>query len=353
VQPRRLGRTGREVGALGAATCGIATYRGVDPADARRALSHAVERGVDLIDAAPDRDIERMVGEIVRELRVRDRVTVVATTRADAPVPPRRGDRLHPVHPAGRVQADVEAALRATRLEVLPIALVDPWFDDWLDDAAWPELSGAFARLVREGKVLHWGVAAGDPGDAVRAAADPAFGVVAATFNLFDRRADSSLWPAVREHGTGAIARAPLAGGGLGGELGPGVRLRADDARAQRWPPDRLAELAVRIARLAEHVADPPPVANASDAAREALEASLARRRGTEVEARTVAELALRAGLAAVPDTAALVVGMRTRAHVDANLGAIDGRALAPALRERLAEHAWLGATPEGTAASR
>jgi aryl-alcohol dehydrogenase-like predicted oxidoreductase len=342
VQRRRLGGTGREVGALGAATCGIATYRGVDPGDARRALSHAVERGVDLIDVAADRDLERMVGEIVRELRAHDRATIVATVPAAGEAPPERTTRLHRVYAPGWVQAAVEGTLRAGRFEVVPIAVLATWFDDWLDDLAWPELNGALARLIREGKVLHWGVAAADPADAVRAAAEPGFDVVAAEYNLFDRRADAALWPAVREHGKGAIVRAPLAGGALGGELGPGVRLRPDDARARRWPADRLDEVAVRIARLAEHVADPPPVARASDPAREALETSLARRRGVEVEARSVAELALRASLTA-SDTAAAVVGMRTRAHVDANLAAGDGRALTAALRERLAEHAWPG----------
>ncbi len=334
MQPRRLGRTGRVVGAIGAATCGIAAYRDVDPNDARRALSHAVERGVDLIDTAADPDLERMVGEIVRELRVRDRATVVATVAPAAGV-----TGLSRALPVGAVQHAIESTLRASRLEVVPVAVIRPWLDAWLDDTAWPELHGALARLVREGKVLWWGIAAADPADAVRAAADPAFAVVAAELSLFDRRAEAALLPAARAHDAGVIIRAPLAGGALGGELGRGRQWRPGDARAEAWPPERLAEVAVRVARLVEHVADPPPAAGASDPAREALEAAVTRRRAAacEVEDRTVAELALRAALTLTePVAGALALGMRTRDHVDANLVAGDGRLLSAALIERL-----------------
>lgn len=335
MQRRRLGRTGREVGAFGVATCGIAAYRGVDVGDARRAVSHAVERGADLIDAAADPDLERMVGDIVRDLRARDRATVVTTVAAGASF------GLRGALPVGGVQHAIEASLRASRLEVVPVAVIRPWRDDWLDDDAWPELRGALDRLVREGKVLWWGVAAGDPADAVRAAADPAFAVIAAEWNLFDRRAEAALWPAARTHDVGVIVRAPLAGGALGGELGPGVAWKPGDARATAWPPERLAELAVRLARLAEHVAEVPAPAQTIDAAREVLEAALTRRRAaaTEVEARTVGELALRAALTvAAPIGGALAIGMRTRDHVDANLAAGDGRTLTAALLERLGD---------------
>lgn len=331
------------VGAIGVATCGIAAYRGVAAGDARRALSHAVERGVDLIDVAADPEIERMVGDIVRELRARDRATVVAPVAATVSgptgtVPAGRGDRLHRALPVGAVQHAIESTLRGTRLDVVPVAVIRPWFDDWLDDPAWPELRDGLARLAREGKALWWGVSAADPADAVRAAADPAIAIVATEHHVFDRRAEAALIPAAREHDTGVIVRAPLAGGALGGELGPGVLWKPGDARAALWPPERLAELAIRLARLAEHVADPPAPARTIDAAREALEAALAARRAAAVgiEARTVAELALRATLTWTG--APVVAGMRTRDHVDANLAAGDGRALSAALLARLAE---------------
>ena len=66
-----------------------------------------------------------------------------------------------------------------------------------------------------------------------------------------------------------------------------------------------------------------------------------ARREGArDVEAQTVAELALRFCLAR-DEIGAIAVGMRTRAHADFNLPVADGRRLSPELLEALVEHAW------------
>ena len=325
---RRLGRTGFEVGAIGIGTRGIAgdIFRDGDRDEARRAVYHAVERGIDLIDTSPAwgaGETERLVGEVVRDLRARDRVVVV--TR----VPPA-------ARQARAVQDFVERSLRATRLEAIPIELLDGWDDAWLDDAAWPELRGTLERLVREGKVQSWGIVVGD-GGAVRGLAEPVFAAACVRHDLFGPDPGAAL-PIARAHDVGVIVRQPLAEGALGGELGADVRWHRDDIRVASWPPARRAELAVRLAALAELVAESPPGARSTDPGRERLERAEAAR--GEVEAQTIVELALRFALAR-DEVGAVTPGMRTRAHVDFNLPIADGRRPSPELLERLAEQSW------------
>jgi len=54
----------------------------------------------------------------------------------------------------------------------------------------------------------------------------------------------------------------------------------------------------------------------------------------------TMAELALR-WILADPTVSTIIPGMRTRRHVEANIGVSDGRPLDPDLLERLKAHRW------------
>src|SRR5438128_1135692 len=132
---RMLGGDGPTVAAVGAGDVSLAraAARGVDVGEVERALHEAIAAGVQLIDVAED--AEPLVGDAVRALRVRDRVIVA--TRA-----PLRG-----------LQQRVEASLRATRLDVLPLVQLPVRAAD-VASRTWPELRGACERLVREGKVL-------------------------------------------------------------------------------------------------------------------------------------------------------------------------------------------------------
>jgi aryl-alcohol dehydrogenase-like predicted oxidoreductase len=114
-----------------------------------------------------------------------------------------------------------------------------------------------------------------------------------------------------------------------------------------------MAKVAVQLARLAELVSITPPAASTTDPAREIVERSERARATTDVhvECRTVAELAIRWALS--HDAIAVAIpGMRTRAHVDANLAIADGRRLSPELLARLADdvYRWDGAWYQLTA---
>ena len=271
---------------LGDVSFARSSRRGRDPGDVLRRVHQALEASLDVIDVAPEEDAERAVAEAVRALRVRDRAIVATRLPALAELPSGGAtrdtllDRLPPRYVVDRV----EAGLRATRLDALPLVQL-PLRASWRGSSAWPELVGTCARLVREGKVLRWGAR----GHEVELAAEPWLATIAIDFALCQKDAAPVIAACA---GTPIVVLGchPLAGGALAGTLGPGASLAPlDDRRA--LTEAELEAIAVGVAKLASRVKREPPAARACDAAREILETTP---RPPNVVATTLAELALR-----------------------------------------------------------
>jgi len=288
----------------GDVSLGIAASRGVDHREVERALHEALTLGISLIDVHDEDDAERLTGEAVRSLRLRDRTSVA--TR----IPPRAStpgfevrDVLHERLPAAHVQERLESSLRMTRLDVITLAQL-PVRGSWIGTRGWSELRETCERLVREGKVLAWGAIVDElepaprPRDPEEPIPPPAAHGLATeawltalqlTYNLCDRATESLIALAL-ERKLAVLARRPLAGGTLAGSLGPGGRLSPRDDRND-IDPAILDRIALHIARLAPLVRNAPPAASSTADSR----AILARgRRPDHVEATTLAELALR-----------------------------------------------------------
>jgi aryl-alcohol dehydrogenase-like predicted oxidoreductase len=138
MQSRALGRTGRSVGVVGFAGAPLVTpSRERSPSDVQRALAAALEHGVDLIEV-PEGG-EALVRDPIREMRARDRAIVMIEVAAIG------------------LRARIEAALRGTRLEIVPLVMVRGKLA--------PGVRAEMGEHVRAGKVMHWGaiVNAEDP----------------------------------------------------------------------------------------------------------------------------------------------------------------------------------------------
>lgn len=321
MQTRPLGRTGFPVSALGFGCWGLAgeMWFGTPPESGRRALFVAVNSGVTFIDTAliyGSGESERMVGEVVRELRARD-TALVATKVApfNGLWPPEPRVPLERVFPVEHVTRSVEQSLRNLRAEVIGVEQLHVWLDDWLDSSYWPELRGCMERMVREGKVLHWGVSVNNhaPATALRILGEPIIETVQVIYNIFDRSAEAELLARAAEHKVGVIARCPFDEGALTGSIGPDSRFDPADFRSRYFRGERKAEVAERVNRLRRFIGD---------------------------EAHTLVELALRFCLSR-PEVATVIPGMRRVEHLKSNIGLADGRVLSAGLLEELAEHAW------------
>jgi aryl-alcohol dehydrogenase-like predicted oxidoreductase len=347
------------VSAVGVGDVSLATAdaRGIYAGDVERALHVALEAGITFVECADEPDAERVVGAALRTLRMRD--TVVVATHVAAPLQ--------------ALQERVEASLRATRLDVLPLVLVEMQ-RAWYGAREWPEFAGALARLEREGKVQRWGMQwsrvdqwHADP-DAPPPPPPPTSGllVVGSLDGLPPFSADAmaalaefspseppappadpsapqpappfvaaavacsacTAWPELPA-GTMLLARAPLAGGALAGRLGPGGKLALRDDR-RSLSDDALDRIALGMARLAPLVRHEPPPARATEAARGECERGV---RPDDVEAATVAELALRY----VIDAGAIALPRLHRAeHVAEAIAAAAAPPLSAELRERI-----------------
>jgi aryl-alcohol dehydrogenase-like predicted oxidoreductase len=345
VRTRRLGD--QNVTAIGGGDLDltISAARGVPAREVERALHEAIELGIALFDVAADADGERLAGDCVREQRARDRV-VVATRVAildERPGAPKR-DVLRERLPVAYLVARIEASLRATRLDALPLAQL-PLAPAWVASPAWPELIGTCARLIREGKVLAWGALLEEPGDDAAPAllAEPWLAAVSVVYNLCDRRAEP-LFEAASARQLAVLARQPLAGGALAGALGPGAILPPrDDRRA--LDAAALERIAVEMARLSPLVKREPPVARSCDVARAIAERVSqpgqprqagqpgAPARPEHVECTDVAELALRFAI----DRAGIALPrLHRRDHVAAAIAAASAPPLSPDLVAQL-----------------
>ena len=312
--------------------------RGVDSAELNRTVHAALETGIDHLEVAPEDDSEKLVGNALRVLRLRDRVLTI--TRVPALTASR--DVLLERLPPKYVVERVERALRSSKLDVLPVVQLE-LRAAWRSSKAWPELVDTCQRLVREGKALQYAAwlprieedsaelvgeawlsalnvpyslcereaesliaAAENPPEPVAPAApepppvDDALAAAAARDPMIASVLASQLIvapppvaavaePPAPPPRKAILARRVLAGGALAGTLGPGAKLRQRDDR--ELDAATLERISVGVAKLARYVKETPPAARASEAAKQQLERN---KRPEHVECETLPELALR-----------------------------------------------------------
>jgi aryl-alcohol dehydrogenase-like predicted oxidoreductase len=318
MEQRKLGQE-LEVSALGyGAMVLIGLYGEVDEEKAVGALTHAIDRGVTMIDTAdaygPDGSNERVVGRAIAGRR--DGVAVATKWGIAAP-----GETAHRVDATyaneiwidarpGRARQAAEASLRR-----LGIDSIDLWYLHFPDPGVPIEESvGAMAELVRDGKVRHLGLSNVSAEQLRRAHAVHPISAVQVEWSLWTRDPERELLPVARELGVGIVAWGPLGNGFLTGtvrELGEGD-FRHNAPRFQRENLRRNADRFAPLRTLAEELAITP------------------------------AQLAL-AWLLHQGEDVVPIPGSRSPAHIDENLDAAEIQ-LSPDVLERIDELVPAGA---------
>ncbi len=225
MQRRTLGRTGREVGAVGLGCWQLGGGWGeVSEADAMATLHSAVDAGVTLFDTADvygDGRSERLVGRLLAE-RPEEGLTVAT-----------KCGRRVAQDPANYTAEALRAWAMRSRdnlgIETIPLTQLhcppDPVFED---DVVFDTLDG----LVEEGVIGAYGVSVETVSQGLRAIRRPGVATVQVIVNAFRHKPIEELLPACATAGVGVLARVPLASGLLSGRYDEATTFDPSDHRS-------------------------------------------------------------------------------------------------------------------------
>lgn len=213
---RTLGSSGLRVSAVGLGCMGMSHGYG-KPADRRemtRLLADAVEIGYTMFDTAeiygtPDEPHanEELLGYALHEFRDR----IVLATKFGLTFDNPEGDGPHPLIPDSSPEAirrAVEGSLRRLKTDHLDLC-----YQHRIDPAVEPEtVAEVMGNLIREGKILHWGISEADETYLRRAHAVCPVTAVQNRYSMMARWHED-LFPVLEELGIGFVAFSPLANG--------------------------------------------------------------------------------------------------------------------------------------------
>ena len=223
---RQLGRSGLQVSALGLGCMGLSFAYGTAPdtADSVRLLRAAVERGVTFFDTAeaygPGLN-ESLLGEALAP--VRDQV-VIATKFGFRDGLPAHGLDSRPER-IRQVTEEALKRLRTDRIDLLYQHRVDPQVP--VEDVA-----GTVKELIREGKVLHFGMSEAGVQSIRRAHAVQPVAALQSEYSLWWREPEQEILPLLEELGIGFVPFSPLGRGFLTGAIDAQTSFDASDFRS-------------------------------------------------------------------------------------------------------------------------
>ena len=230
MQQRGLGNSGLTVSAIGLGCMGMSFSYGPTPQKREMIslLGSAVERGVTFFDTAeaygPFTN-EELVGEGLAPFRD----DVVIATKFGFEIDPageRESNELdsRPEH----IRQVAEASLARLRIEAIDLFYqhrVDP-------DVPIEEVAGAVGDLIREGKVMHFGLSEAGVGTIRRAHAVQPVTAVQSEYSLWTRDPEAEVLPTLEELGIGFVPFSPLGRGFLTGRMDDRTTFESTDFRA-------------------------------------------------------------------------------------------------------------------------
>jgi aryl-alcohol dehydrogenase-like predicted oxidoreductase len=300
---RLLGQSGLRVSplALGTMTFGVGQGWGTAEAEARAMLDVYAERGGNSIDTAnfyANGGSESLLGKLLAGRRQR----FVVATKYSLTMQP--GDPNASGNQRKNMLQSVEDSLRRLGSDYIDLLYLHVW------DSRTPvdEILRAFDDLVRSGKVAYIGLSDTPAWQASRMQAIAElrgwsrFAALQIPYNLTERTVERELMPMAREMGMGVLPWSPLAGGVLSGkyqsaDLQPTTGAAMDSRRKINLATGRLNQRNLAIAAVASEIA-------------------------AEIGYST-AQVAL-AWTLLNPAVTSPILGVRTLAQLQDNLGALD-----------------------------
>lgn len=292
MQMRLLGNSGERISKLGFGCMGLVGWYGTrNDEEARATLVEALDRGVTHLDTASsyqNGENERFVGATIKARR--DQVFLASKYGIGR-------------DPSGALVIDnkpqaVRAAVDAS-LQRLGVERIDLYYLHRIDRTVPIEDSvGALSKLVAAGKIRYIGLSECSVQTLRRACKVHHVAAVQTEYSLWSREPEEGILDACRELGVLFVAYSPLGRGFLAGNFKSLQDLPADDAR--RGQPRFQEANAAHNQQIVQAVRD------------------MAASKGC-----TPAQLAI-AWVLAQGEHVTAIPGMKTRAHLSDNLGALE-----------------------------
>jgi aryl-alcohol dehydrogenase-like predicted oxidoreductase len=224
MQYRRLGKTGREVSAIGFGAWAIgADWGAVDDTQSLKALHAAADAGVTLIDTADvygDGHSEQVIARFLRE-RADPRIFVATKMGRRAPLDMARytPEAFRAWVDRSRENLGVER-LDLVQLHCLPTAIYYS-----------PEHFAALDELVAAGAIANYGVSVEKVEEALKAIEFPGVASVQIIYNMARQRPADHFLAEAKRRDVGVLARVPLASGLLTGKMSKLTAFDSSDHR--------------------------------------------------------------------------------------------------------------------------
>ncbi|EET61091.1 oxidoreductase, aldo/keto reductase family protein [Marvinbryantia formatexigens DSM 14469] len=226
METRILGR-GLAVSAVGLGCMGFSHAYGAptEERDTIRMIRNAYDIGYTFFDTAEvygtenDPHInEQLVGEALKPFRNHVQIATKFGIHFDM-----TGSQVnYPLIPDSRpevIRASAEGSLKRLQTDY-----IDLYFQHRIDPAVEPEtVAEVMAELIKEGKILHWGISETSEEYLRRAHAVCPVTAVENRYSMMARQYEA-LFPALEELGVGLVAFSPMANGFLTGKYGKGVQ---------------------------------------------------------------------------------------------------------------------------------
>lgn len=159
-------------------------------------------------------DNEWIVGEALKPVRKDVQIVSKFGIRFDETSPAVNKPLIPDARPEV-IRASVEGSLRRLQTD-----RIDLYFQHRMDPGVEPEtVAGVMSELIREGKILHWGVSEVSEDYLRRAHAVCPVTAVENRYSMMARQTET-LFPALEELGVGLVAFSPMANGFLTGKYG-------------------------------------------------------------------------------------------------------------------------------------
>lgn len=225
MQTRKLGKSSLEVSALGLGCMGLSYGYGpaTEKSQAIALIRTAFERGVTFFDTAEAYGPfvnEELVGEALAPFRDK---AVIATKFGFRDGKVEAGLDSSPAN----VKAVAEAALKRLKTD-----RIDLFYQHRVDPAVPIEdTAGAVKDLIREGKVLHFGLSEAGASSIRRAHAVQPVTALQSEYSLWWREPEQEILPTLEELGIGFVPFSPLGKGFLTGAINESTTFDSSDFR--------------------------------------------------------------------------------------------------------------------------